>query len=94
MKHWHLIPGEGVSLRRREHPEIRIRILFRARDTRSAWFELGDRRLTFDLSNEGHLLDAKRHVWLIEGADRDGNTVSRISLGEHKHFTAVGSRGA
>lgn len=74
LKHWELMPGQAVTLRRVTRSIFDARATFICRDTRFACFEQeqeGD-RVWLALLPSGELCDAEYHVWEIRGEKLTG----------------------
>jgi hypothetical protein len=90
MKHWDLVPGETVTL---SHSSgMRVRGVFRNRDTRFACIEVGGERKYFLARKDGELEDTflpgRPRVWQIEGADRHTRTLFDTRVGNRTEWDA------
>ena len=92
MMHWDLCPGENVTLvRAAGEIGAGITLVFRAGDTRSAFFRTldGSEIVELDLRDDGYFSDAAGKVWRAFGPDRGTRHISELPLGEGKYFTTT-----
>jgi hypothetical protein len=93
MMHWELYPGETVTLVPAAGAiGAGVTLVFRARDTRSAFFRTTDGKeiLELDLRDDGYFTDAAGRIWRAYGPNRIGRYGDRIEKGDGKYFTRAG----
>jgi len=69
LKHWDLVPGEKVELRRDDPPADQRRGVFRFRTVELVYFESNGRLFEFILRDDGDLQHG-HHRWRIHGVPR------------------------